>query len=89
MPYYRCENNNCLEYLIEKFLDEIYPSGRIADYESTVCPSCGKEMVKHIREIPENEVKGPYVKRGAWLKEWKLINRDSNPNNAKLNPKLD
>ena len=86
MPYYSCKNKDCPEYLIEKFLDEIYPSGRIADYEKTTCSSCNEEMSKHIKELSGSDSKGPYIKRKLWLNEWQFVNHGRTSEDIKLKP---
>ena len=86
MPYYSCKNENCTNYMVEIFLHEIYPSGRIADYEKTTCQICEKEMSKHIKEVVGTQLKGPYVKRKNWLNEWKLVNVGKTADDVKLKP---
>ena len=78
-----CTNPECEMYGKETLRGIMAKEGD----EYSYCIYCHVPIDRDMQPIVNDP--GPYVKRGAWLKEWKLINRDSNPNNAKLNPKLD
>ena len=77
-----CTNPECEMYGKETLRSIIVRGGD----EYSYCIYCDVPIDKDMQPIVNDP--GPYVKRGIWLKEWKLVNSGKHLDQMKFNPNL-